>query len=68
MVWERDYNKTSPFLMRFTECRNSRSQAFCTSSFCILQAIKNWRCRRPGNEARYSEYRTWQGCSWNKTI
>jgi len=20
--------------------------------FCILQAIKNWRCRRPGNEAR----------------
>ena len=25
-------------------------------AFCILQAIKNWRCRRPGNKARKSTF------------
>ena len=29
-----------------------RLQYAKTLCFCILQAIKNWRCRRPGNEAR----------------
>jgi len=34
-------------------CRGSRDeipQAF-SLRFCILQSIKNWRRRRPGNEA-----------------
>jgi len=29
--------------------------------FCILQAIKNWRRRRPGNEARMPSV-TWNVC------